>query len=236
MATNGTKKQGISANGRRCISVVSIDRGKSGPHVESAEKDSVDEIRDAKQVPDQERLAETKPIIAGDARCNPRGGHRHGDVAQSGGPSEAAWQQPLLVGHQESQANESPSIQGDQKHRWKGDNKRAPAGKAQAYQEKYDWRQEGDGQRHGRLIPGADERAVRGQPIHCAKPHKSAEEQDQVPGVHVSGFLRGAVTAAFLPDRSSANALRRLGSNKRAGSSRRSQVRRAAWPIGRRMR
>ena len=31
-------------------------------------------------------------------------------------------------------------------------------------------------------------------------------------------------------------ALRRLGSNNRAGSSRRSQLRNAAWPTGRRMR
>ena len=47
--------------------------------------------------------------------------------------------------------------------------------------------------------------------------------------------MRGSVTAP-LRDGSSANALRRLGSNIAAGSSLRSQLRRAAWPIGRRMR
>jgi hypothetical protein len=57
------------------MSAVFYRRGKSRPQVERAEEDCVDEIRDAKRIPDQERLTEAKPIIARYTRGNPGGGH-----------------------------------------------------------------------------------------------------------------------------------------------------------------
>jgi|HubBroStandDraft_6_1064221.scaffolds.fasta_scaffold65721_5 hypothetical protein len=155
------------------MSAVFYRRGKSRPQVERAEEDCVDEIRDAKRIPDQERLTEAKPIIARYTRGNPGGGHRHGDITETGGPSEPARQKPLPIGHQNSQANESPAIQSDQKHGWNGNNQRAPAGEAHAHQEQQKRREEGDRQGYGPLVLAADERADRGQPIYCAKPQTS---------------------------------------------------------------
>src|SRR5262249_20401515 len=64
---------------------------ESRPQVEGTEEDCVNKIRDPKRVPPQERLAETKLIVTGHACGNPRGSHRHGDVAEPGRPREPAW-------------------------------------------------------------------------------------------------------------------------------------------------
>ena len=84
-----------------------------GHSVERAEEDGIDEVRDAKQVPDKKPITEAKSIVGGHARGNPRGGSRHGNVPQSGGPGESTGQKPFLIGHQECQTNEAPAVKGD---------------------------------------------------------------------------------------------------------------------------
>ena len=90
-ATNGTK-EARDQREREALHERSIyRRRKSRPQVEGTEEDCVHKIRYPKQVPRQERLAETKLIIPGHSCGNLRSGYRHGDVAEPGRPREPAW-------------------------------------------------------------------------------------------------------------------------------------------------
>ena len=163
-----------------------VDRCKSMPIVEGAEEDSIDEVRDAKQVPDKKPITEAKSIVGGHARGNPRSGSRHGNVTQSGGPGEATRQEPFLIGHQESQANEAPAVKRDQKHCRNRKNQAAPAGDTQAQQKQQHGRQKTDSHSYRRFMRSADEHPIRGQPKDGAKPYKGANEKAQVSRVHAA--------------------------------------------------
>src|SRR5262245_191477 len=110
--------------------------------VERSKKYRIEEICDAEQIPGKESYAVTISIVRGNARGNPRRGNRHGDVAKSRGPGKSAGQKSFHIAHQKSQANKSPTIQRDEKHRWDRGDHLAPGRNQHADQEEQERRRE----------------------------------------------------------------------------------------------
>jgi hypothetical protein len=152
--------------------------------IEGTEKYRIEEICDAEQVPGEESRAETILIVGGNACGNPRRGDSHGDVAKSRWPGKSAWQKSLCVAHQKSQANKSPAIQSDEKHRRDRDDHLPPGRNPHACQEEQERRSKCDTYGNRAAIGRAHERPVRSKPKHDGKPEERAEKQEPVSGVH----------------------------------------------------